>query len=826
MFKSIQSRLVFIVSVIVIVSLSLLGFLIYRTSSHAVEYRVKKETMNLSSQVSQQISKSIETNTHNLLSLSKMIQIATNVDDALAEQHPVFSEFTHIFVVDNDGKLTNLSPSDYKLIGMDLSKTDYVAFVREHKKRFVSEPRTFFDYQGIVIAVPIFFNLGSEKQEFFGVMCGTLKLDTLFGPVTNFHLEQSGYAMVLDQNGLILGHPNPQIAFQKKITEIEENNPSLTELWHAITGKKQGVPEYRYQGENHIAGYIQTDVNNWTVLVTIPLKEVLTDVEKLKIRALALTLVFLGLAIFFVFITARSISRPIVSMTQEVEAFVGSTIQDIKTHKKDEVSILAVSLKALMDYLREMASLATHISRGDLSLQIEPKSQQDILGHAFSQMTQYFKDMAQVANNLANGDLIQDIHPQSEKDVLGSAFKNMLTQLRSLVSQIQRNADQIAAVSEQVSVRSDEDLKTVENIISSAEETSSAMTQMEASVEEVAEGAQTLFSATEEISSSIEEMFNSMRQVTHNAEELSELAEANAAAMNQMALSMEKVAKNAGNSKRFYEETTDIALQGQISVQQVITSMDKIRRIVLSATQTIQNLETKSQEISSIVEVIDGIADQTALLALNAAILAAQVGEHGKGFAVVADEIKGLANRVVLSTKEITQIIESVQRQSADAVRVIQEGNREVDEGVQVAHQAGQSLDHITQSARNSLSAASEIAQAIVEQKESTRMMMGSVEKVTERILEINRATQEQERGSSQILSAARGVRELAEHVKRATSEQMRGTSQVSIAMEEVKSHILHSRNNAELSAQAAQKLSSQAIALRRLMNQFKLNKG
>jgi sensor domain CHASE-containing protein len=168
MLKSIQSRLVFVVALTAVISLSLLSFFIYHTASEAVEHRVEKETLNLATQVSQQIFKSIETNT-------KMIQTVTNVDDALAEQHKVLTEFGHLFIVDKDGILTNLSPFDYKLRGADLSKTDYVSYFRKEQKPFVSEPQTvFFGYKAIVIAVPIFFDLGSEKSEFFGLLCGTL----------------------------------------------------------------------------------------------------------------------------------------------------------------------------------------------------------------------------------------------------------------------------------------------------------------------------------------------------------------------------------------------------------------------------------------------------------------------------------------------------------------------------------------------------------------------------------------------------------------------------------------------------------------------------
>lgn len=735
MFKSIQAKLIFIVSLSILLFL-ILSLFVYRTTSKVIEHKIEKKVLNISTQISQQILKLVEINTHTLSGLSKMIQTPTHIDEILAKQYEVLTGFGHIFVVGTEGLLTNLSPFDPTLRGMDLSKTDYVSYVREEKKLFVSEPQAgFFGYEAIVIAIPIFFNPNSEESELLGVLCGTIKLDNSFTPLIN-----------------------------------------------------------------------------------------LIEIEELKTKVLILTLVFLGIIILLIFFITRSISRPIAAMIREVQQvfdFIGGTTQNRKTPEGDQISILAAFLKAFIEYLQEMTTVATSISQGNLNLQVQPKSQHDVLGHAFAQMIQYLKEIAEVANKLAHGDLSQDVRPKSEKDVLGLAFKNMIFQLKTLVSQIRGNAEQIRGISQEILARSEEDLKIVEDIVSSAEETSSAMTDTKFSVEKVAENTQTLFSSTEEISSSIEEMFTSIQQVTCNLEKLSELAETTAVAMNQMVLAVEKIAKNAEDFQRFYHETAETAVQGQTAVQRVIGSIDKISQAVSSATYAIQNLESKSQEIGSILNVIDDITDQTTLLALNASILAAQAGDHGRGFAVVANEIKELANRVALSTKEITQIIKGVQQQSADAVHRIYEGNQEVDKGVKLVNLAGQALDHITSSARNSLSAATEITQAIQEQKEVTHKVVESVKKVTEQIFEINLATQEQEKGSSQILTAVEDVRGMAEQVRGATWEQTRAVSQVSLAMDEVKSRILENTSNANQSRQAAEDLFSQAEGLNKLIDRF-----
>jgi methyl-accepting chemotaxis protein len=658
----------------------------------------------------------------------------------------------------------------------------------------------------------------TEKDKTGGHLVAFLKWDEVTQLVTGLQTDQSRSSWILDREGTFIVHTD-----QNKVLKEGLFDPIYQQTRNDSYGSRIEKGELTVYTRNPD----HKNLTNlaWVVGVSQPLAVALAPVQGLKWRTVGVVLIATIAVSLLALLIANRISRPIISMTQEVQNFVGSTIEEVETQKRDEISILSASMRSLIDYLREMATVATHISQGDLSLQIQPKSQKDVLGYAFTQMIQYLREIAEVANELARGNLTQNIQPKSERDVLNVAFQDMILALRTLVSQIRGNADQITETSAQILARSDEDLRAMKDVTSSAEETSSAMMEMDSSVEEVSANTQTLFAATEEISSSIEQMFNSIKQVTGSSGKLLELSETTAAAINQMVLSIERIAKNAENTRRFHHETNEAAMNGQDSMQKVVASMDKIREVVASATQTIQNLESKSQEIGSILDVIDTIADQTALLALNASIIAAQAGEHGKGFAVVAAEIKELATRVASSTKEIAQIVKGVQHQSANAVEVIREGNKEVDEGVKLVHLAGKVLDHITLSAKSSLTAANEIVHAIQEQKASTQKVMESVNEVKARINEINEATQEQERGSSQVLNAIEGVRGLTEQVKRATLEQSKVTDQVNIAMEKVKELINQSGRSTHRSAQAATELSSQAKGLRVLMERFTLDK-
>lgn len=723
MLKSIQNRLVFVVALTAVISLSLLSFFIYHTASEAVEHRVEKETLNLATQVSQQIFKSIETNTHILRGLSKMIQTVTNVDDALAEQHKVLTEFGHLFIVDKDGILTNLSPFDYKLRGADLSKTDYVSYFRKEQKPFVSEPQTvFFGYKAIVIAVPIFFDLGSEKSEFFGLLCGTLKLGTLFGPAVNLHLEQSGLSMVLDQNGLILAHPDPAFAMQKKITELEAGNPSLEALWKAIMEKKVGVLRYTYQGRTQIAGYTQTGVNNWSVLVAIPLKEALIDVDTLKTEALVLTLVFLVLTILFVFFGARSISKPIVSMTREVQAFVGSTIQDISTHRKDEISILAVSMRALMDHLRNMAAVANQISQGDLSLQVEPKSKQDILGNAFAQMTLYLKELAAVANHLASGNLTQTVHPKSEKDVLGIAFQNMINELRSL--------RETSAVLQDIAEGEGDLTRRLE--VNRTGEIGELAWWFNAFMDKLHEIITLVVNTTREVNRASREILEAVTQqasiVSQQSSSVSEIT----STMEELSASSKYIADHSQSVLETSTRALRAAEKGAEAVESVVKKMEEINQDSQRRINEIVALGKRSKEITRVMEIINNIADQTKLIAFNAAIEAASAGEFGKRFGVVAAEIRRLADSVMESTGEIESKINEIQEAINRLVIASEKSSKEIQEGMETSLQTAKLLEDILAGAQSTTDAAKQISLSTQQQKTASDQVVIALKEIAE----------------------------------------------------------------------------------------------
>ncbi len=222
----------------------------------------------------------------------------------------------------------------------------------------------------------------------------------------------------------------------------------------------------------------------------------------------------------------------------------------------------------------------------------------------------------------------------------------------------------------------------------------------------------------------------SAAKVAHSSSEQSEASASMAAALEETRSSIQQVADNSGDAHRIAEQAGQLSDQGKNIVEGAATEMTRIATAVQESAHHIEALGQMSDQISSIVNVIKEIADQTNLLALNAAIEAARAGEQGRGFAVVADEVRKLAERTTQSTLEIGKMIGNIQTGTVDAVHSMQEGSSRVQGGVTLAREAGESMAHIRDGAGRVIAAVSDITAALNEQNAATEQVVGSVERI------------------------------------------------------------------------------------------------
>ena len=182
------------------------------------------------------------------------------------------------------------------------------------------------------------------------------------------------------------------------------------------------------------------------------------------------------------------------------------------------------------------------------------------------------------------------------------------------------------------------------------------------------------------------------------------------------AVERRSVDTSAETTAKLSRDVVEKAEVGHTKVRQTIDGMEAIQQATATAERVIRGLGVRTHEIGGILDVIDDVADETNLLALNAAIIAAQAGEQGKAFSVVADEIKELADRVLASTKEIGELIRSVQEESENAIGAIEAGTRSVRDGVDLSVESGRTLEEITEASRESGMRIGEIVTSVREQ--------------------------------------------------------------------------------------------------------------
>jgi methyl-accepting chemotaxis protein len=446
--------------------------------------------------------------------------------------------------------------------------------------------------------------------------------------------------------------------------------------------------------------------------------------------------------------------------------------------------------------------------------------------------------LAQV-ERLAAGDLRPGRVLESEDELgeLARGFGRMAGALHATVSRVaeaahgvERTASEIAQVGEEVAGATVDQVEGIESVSGSmakirgevggiaesahglsvsVEESSSSVLELGVTGEQLNQNALALSARVGEVGGSIEQMMQSAREILGSIEELASASVETSSSMEEMAASLREVDANAGEMARLSSHVVELADHGRRQVGETIGGMEAIQRATDTAERVIHGLGDRAGEIGKILLVIDDVADETNLLALNAAIIAAQAGEHGKAFSVVADEIKDLADKVLASTKEIGGLIRAVQDEVGNAVGAIEGGARSVDSGVALSAEAGVALENITTAARESGTRIEEIVHAVREQSRAAAHVVGLMERVRERAERIRQAGGEQARGNETVLRNASAMREVAHQVSGATQEQARGVNRMRETIESVRGAVEQINHSLQEQSNACQQIAA-----------------
>lgn len=241
------------------------------------------------------------------------------------------------------------------------------------------------------------------------------------------------------------------------------------------------------------------------------------------------------------------------------------------------------------------------------------------------------------------------------------------------------------------------------------------------------------------------------KQMTVGIEEIVTQVGSVATASEEMSMTSDEIARNCTVAANSSEIANRSAVTGEGIIQGIVAAMNKIGERVKEAATKIAHLGKRSEQIGEIAAIINDIADQTNLLALNAAIEAARAGEHGRGFAVVADEVRKLAERTAGATKDIGMTIKAMQSETKGAVSSMEEGVQEVESGAEETEKSGNALKEILHQVNTLTAQINQIAVASEEQTATTTEITGNIQKISDVIGDASSNIQENSRASSQI---------------------------------------------------------------------------
>lgn len=403
----------------------------------------------------------------------------------------------------------------------------------------------------------------------------------------------------------------------------------------------------------------------------------------------------------------------------------------------------------------------------------------------------------EAAQNLASGDadLTRRLEVVSNDDLgqVAITFNIFIEKLQRVVMKVIESIESVAQTGDQLS--------------GNAEEVAKASQTVALSIEEMVKGTMDKLNAVGGTREIMEQFTASINQIARGAQEQATHVNQTSQAIGGMAVGIQEVATNAQSVLNAAGDAAVVARKGEEAVELTITGMEKIKNTVYDSAVRIKELGEHSQKIGEIIQVIDDIAEQTNLLALNAAIEAARAGEHGKGFAVVADEVRKLAERSGKATKEIAELIINIQKGTGNAVNAMEHGTREVEEGVRLAHDAGTALEEIMKTVELTLSQIKSISDAAQRMSESSLEVVTAVDNVAAITEQNSASTQEMAAGSDSAMLSIEKISQL-------TKESAQHSENISVSVEEMAA-------STEDIAMAAQNLANMAHELRQLVEGF-----
>jgi len=395
----------------------------------------------------------------------------------------------------------------------------------------------------------------------------------------------------------------------------------------------------------------------------------------------------------------------------------------------------------------------------------------------------------------ARNDLTVEVHAMTKPiekfgtDEIGQTAQvtnKVLAQIQATIKSYETARAGLAATVGDVKTAADSVARTSSQLSNAASQSGNASSQIAQTINQVASGASEQARASSDTSNAVVDLTGIIGQVGAGASEITTKIDVVSAALSDMTAAITSASAAAAEVSTVAASAAEATDHGQKAVRETVGEMERIKATVEQASRKVAELGAKSDQIGAIVETIDDIAEQTNLLALNAAIEAARAGEQGKGFAVVADEVRKLAERSSRATKEIAALIGQVQSGTEEAVKAMTAGASEVEHGSELAAQAGASLDAINLAVNATKRAVDRITSDVADMNKASAGVVTAAAATGTIAVKTKEAADRMTESASTVADSVESIAAISEENSAAAEEVSAATEEMSAQAEEV----------------------------------------